>query len=338
MYLMGTSMYRSTDAGRRITSYWGAPSGADPRFLWIDPTNAKRMIAGVDQGAAISVDGGASFTPYYGISNGQFYRVATDYDFPYHVCGPQQDSGTACVSSRSDFGEIRPNDWYPGGGFENGFLIADPLDKRYLFTQGWYHVLRRFDRTTGQVVVLYQPTRDDRFGGAPPLAFLPQDHHTLYMAAQYVLVSTDGGQNWRTSSPDLATPPGTTAATRIGASGTGQPAAPAGTGSITTLALSPVTRGVIWAGTSTRLIHVTRDGGRTWKNVTPPNLTGSVNVIDASHVDAGTAYAAILSTDARPHLYRTTNFGQTWQEITSGIAEDGTLRVVREDPVAPNVV
>ena len=90
--------------------------------------------------------------------NGQFYRVATDYDFPYHVCGPQQDSGTACVASRSDFGVIRPNDWYPAGGFENGFLIADPLDKRYMYTQGWYHVLRRFDRTTGQVVVLYQPT------------------------------------------------------------------------------------------------------------------------------------------------------------------------------------
>jgi hypothetical protein len=156
LYLMGTSMYRSTDGGRTITSYWGAPSGADPRFLWIDPTNARRMIAGVDQGAAISVDGGASFTPYYGIVNGQFYRVATDYDFPYHVCAPQQDSGTACAASRSDFGVLRSNDWYPAGGFENGFLIADPADKRYMFTQGWYHVLRRFDRTTGQVVVLYQ--------------------------------------------------------------------------------------------------------------------------------------------------------------------------------------
>jgi photosystem II stability/assembly factor-like uncharacterized protein len=157
VYLMGTAIYRSTNGGRSIAAFWGAPSGADPRFLWIDPTNAKRMIAGVDQGPAISIDGGETWTPYYGLVNGQFYRVATDYDFPYHVCGPQQDSGTACVASRSDFGEIRPNDWYPGGGFENGFLIADPLDKRYMYTQGWYHVLRRFDRLTGQVVVLYQP-------------------------------------------------------------------------------------------------------------------------------------------------------------------------------------
>src|SRR5439155_928904 len=119
-----------------------------------------------------------------------------------------QDSGTACVASRSDFGEIRPNDWYPAGGFENGFLIADPLDKRYMYTQGWYHVLRRYDRTTGQVVVLYQPAPEERFGGAPPLAFSPQDPHTLYMAAQHVLASSDRGLTWRVISPDLAVPPG----------------------------------------------------------------------------------------------------------------------------------
>ncbi|HYM24580.1 MAG TPA: hypothetical protein VEU08_15290, partial [Vicinamibacterales bacterium] len=109
MYAMGTAVYRSTDGARSIAAFWGAPSGADPRFLWIDPTNSRRMMAGVDQGAAITVDGGASWSPYYGLKNGQFYRVATDFDFRYHVCGPQQDSGTACVASRSDFGEIRPN-------------------------------------------------------------------------------------------------------------------------------------------------------------------------------------------------------------------------------------
>ena len=336
MYLMGTSMYRSTDGGRTVTSFWGAPSGADPRFLWIDPTNSRRMMAGVDQGAAISVDGGASFTPYYGIVNGQFYRVATDYDFPYHVCGPQQDSGTACVASRSDFGEIRPNDWYPAGGFENGFLIADPGDKRYMYTQGWYHVLRRFDRTTGQVVVLYQPAPNDRFGGAPPLAFSPREPHTLYMAAQHVLVSHDDGRSWRVASPDLAAPPGVrldaTAAVGGGVS------APAAGGSITTLALSPLSAGVIWVGTSTRLIHLTRDGGRTWANVTPPDLPGSVNVIEASHADAATAYAAVLSFDGLPHLYRTTDYGHAWQEITRGLADDGTMRVVREDPVDPNLL
>jgi hypothetical protein len=268
--------------------------------------------------------------------------VSTDNDFPYHVCGPQQDSGTACVSSRSDFGEIRPNDWYPAGGFENGFLIADPVNSRYMYTQGWYHVLRRFDRTTGQVVVLYQPTEDDRFGGAPPMAFSPQHPHTLYMAAQHVLVSPDNGQTWRIASPDLAAPPRTdraggsaAAASDAGAGGVGAPAAG---GSITALALSPVTDGVMWVGTSTRLLHVTRDGGRSWTNVTPPNVAGSINTIDASHAHAGTAYVAVLSGDGLPHLYRTTDFGHAWQEITNGLARDGTMRVVREDPAEADLL
>jgi photosystem II stability/assembly factor-like uncharacterized protein len=338
VYLMGTAIYRSIDGGQHVAAFWGAPSGADPRFLWIDPTNSKRMFAGVDQGAAISVDGGESWTPYYGLPNGQFYRVSTDYDFPYHVCGPQQDSGTACVLSRSDFGEIRPNDWYPAGGFENGFLIADPLDKRYLYTQGWYHVLRRYDRTTGQVVVLYQPTPDDRFGGAPPLAFSPRDARSLYMAAQHVLASIDRGQTWRVISPDLAVPPGTPApAVPAGpASGVG---APAPGGSIQSLAPSTVASGLIWVGASTGLIHITRDGGKTWTNVTPPNLPpGGINVVDPSHKDAGTAYVALLSRDAHPHIYRTTDFGKTWQEISAGLTDGEVVRVVREDPTDPNLL
>jgi photosystem II stability/assembly factor-like uncharacterized protein len=338
MYVMGTAMYRSTDGGKTIAAFWGAPSGADPRFLWIDPTNSRRMAVGVDQGVAISVDGGESFTPYYGLVNGQFYRVATDNDFPYHACGPQQDSGTACVASRSDFGEIRPNDWFPAGGFENGFLIPDPRDKRYMFTQGWYHVLRRFDRVTGQTVTLYQPAADERFGGAPPLAFSPQNPNTLYTAAQHVLMSSDKGLTWRTISGDLAAPPGVEipAAAAAGGGGVGSPAQG---GSITTLAPSPVTAGVLWVGTSTGFIHVTRDAGKTWTNVTPPGMPpAGVNVIDASHAQAGTAYAALLSRDAHPHLLRTTDFGAHWDDISSGIRDDGTARVVREDPADPNLV
>jgi photosystem II stability/assembly factor-like uncharacterized protein len=337
MYLMGTSVYRSTDGGRHVASYWGAPSGADPRFLWIDPTNDKRMLAGVDQGAAISVDGGASWSPYYGLVDGQFYRVATDYDVPYHVCGPQQDSGTACVASRTDFGVIRPQDWYPAGGFENGFLIADPSDQRYMYTQGWYHVLRRFDRQTGQVIVLYQPGPDERFGGAPPLAFSPQDPHTLYMASDRVLVSNDRGETWRAISGDLAAVGGNAAAAAAGAGG--GVGAPAAGGSIQTLAPSPVSADVIWVGTSTNLIHVTRDGGKTWTNVTPKNLPpAAVNVIDPSHASAGTAYAALLSRDSHPHIYRTTDYGQNWQDISSGLPDDGTARSVREDPKDPNLL
>jgi photosystem II stability/assembly factor-like uncharacterized protein len=335
---MGTAIYKTTDGGQHFAAFWGAPSGADPRYLWIDPTNPKRMFSGVDQGPAISVDGGETWTPYYGLVNGQFYRVSTDYDFPYHVCGPQQDSGTACVSSRSDFGIIRPNDWYPAGGFENGFLIADPLDKRYMYTQGWYHVLRRYDRETGQVVVLYQPTAEDRFGGAPPLAFSPRGARTLYMAAQHVLASDDRGKTWRTVSPDLAAPPGLTLNPTLTAGG-GSVAGPAAGGSIQSLALSPVADGVIWVGTSTGLIHVTRDAGKTWNNVTPPKLPlGTINVIDASHSSAATAYVALLSRDSHPHIYRTADYGGSWQEISNGLADDAVVRVVREDPVDPSIL
>jgi photosystem II stability/assembly factor-like uncharacterized protein len=338
VYLMGTAIYRSTDGGQHFAAFWGAPSGADPRYLWIDPTNSKRMFSGVDQGAAITVDGGETWTPYYGLPNGQFYRVSTDYDVPYHVCGPQQDSGTACVASRTDFGMIRPNDWFSAGGFENGFLIADPLDRRFVYTQGWYHVMRRYDRTTGQVVVLYQPSEEDRFGGAPPLAFSPRDARTLYMAAQHVLASDDRGLTWRKISPDLAAVPGS-AVPSPGAAPAGGVGAPAPGGSITTLSLSAVSPGVIWVGASTGLIHVTRDGGKTWSNVTPPNVPpAGINVIDASHADAGTAYAALLSRDARPHLYRTSDFGRTWQDISAGVTGEGTARVIREDPIDPTLV
>jgi photosystem II stability/assembly factor-like uncharacterized protein len=337
VYLMGTAIYRSTDGGQHVVAFWGAPSGADPRFLWIDPTNPRRMIAGVDQGVAISVDAGESWSPYYGLPNGQFYRVSTDYDFPYHVCGPQQDSGTACVLSRSDFGEIRPNDWYMPGGFENGFLIADPLDKRYMYSQGWYHVLRRFDRTTNQVVVLYQPAPNDRFGGAPPLAFSPQAPNMMYMAAQHVLASRDRGLTWEVISPDLAAVPGAPPPTPpITGGGVG---APAPGGSIQSMAPSPAAADVIWVGASTGLMHLTLDGGKTWTNVTPPNLPpGGINIIDASYANPGAAYVALLSRDAHPHIYRTSDYGQKWQEISSGLADGEVVRVVREDPKDPNLL
>ncbi len=337
VYLMGTAVYRSVDGGQHVSAFWGAPSGADPRFLWIDPTNSRRIIAGVDQGPAISVDGGDSWTPYYGLVNGQFYRVATDYDFPYHVCGPQQDSGTACVASRSDFGEIRPYDWYPGGGFENGFLIADPSDTRYLFTQGWYHVLRRYDKATGQVIVLYQPTADDRFGGAPPLAF-SADRKTLYMASQRLMASGDRGITWRTLSGDLTVPVAPPPQPAEPPAGSAR-ALPAAGGFIQALALSPVAAGVIWTGGSTGVVQLTRDGGRTWTNVTPKNLpAGAINVVDASHANAATAYVALLARDGKPHLYRTSDYGANWQEISSGLADGAVTRVVREDPVDPAIV
>ena len=336
VYLMGTSMYRSTDGGRSFASYKGAPGGDDDRDLWIDPRNPRRMLMGVDQGPAITVDGGKTWTPWFNLPNGQFYNVFTDNHFPYRVCGAQQDSGTACVLSRSDYGEIRDSDWYPIGGFENGYIVTDPLNPRYVFTQGWYHVLRRFDRRTGQVAVLFSPGPKDRFTGAPPMAFSPEDPHVLYMGAQYVMESSDGGRDWQNISPDLTARP----KPKKTESGPVPFFARRGA-AIESLAPSPVSAGEIWVGTSNGLIQLTRDGGKTWANVTPAGLPvqGRVNFIDASRHEAGTAYAAgNVFGKGQPYLYRTSDYGKSWQEIGNGLPEDVPARVVREDPADPNLL
>ena len=340
VYLMGTALYRSVDGGRTVVAFKGSPGGDDMRDMWIDPTNSRRMLLGVDQGPSITVDGGQTWTPWYNLPNGQFYHVSTDSHFPYRVCAAQQDSGTACVSSRSDFGAIRDNDWYPVGGFEDGYIVTDPLDDRWVFTQGWYHVLRRYDRETGQVAVLYSPAADDRFGAAPPLAFSPQDSHVLYMGAQYVLTSNDGARDWRRISPDLAAVPPSAQS----AAGSALPARFRFPGTIETLAPSPVSTGEIWAGTSNGLIQLTRDGGANWTNVTPSDMPqggtlGQVHIIDASHDSAGTAYAAEeVYADDHPYIYRTRDFGAHWQTIVTGLPGNAAVRVVREDPEDPNLL
>ncbi len=335
VYLMGTSMYRSLDGARTFNSYKGAPGGDDNRELWIDPSNPRRMLMGADQGPTISVDNGVTWTPWYIMPNGQFYNVAIDGDFPYRVCGSQQDSGTACVLSRSDYGRIRENDWYAVGGFERGAIAPDPLNPRWIFTQGWYHTLRRYDRTTGQVAVLYTPTPEDRFGGLPPTVFLPQDPRVMYLAAQYVMESDDSARHFHKISPDLTVP-----------------GAPLDTSStaprfrrydafIQTLSVSTLTKGEIWAGTNNGVIQLTRDGGKSWTNVTPSGLPAraGINIIDASHSNDGTAYAAVGAPgDVHPYIYRTTDYGRSWTKIVSGLPDEGLVRVVREDPVKPNLL
>jgi photosystem II stability/assembly factor-like uncharacterized protein len=335
VYLMGTSMYRSLDGARTFAAYKGAPGGDDNRDLWIDPSNPRRMLMGADQGPTISIDNGTTWTPWYNLPNGQFYNVITDGDFPYRVCGSQQDSGTACVLSQSDYGRIRENDWYAIGGFERGAIVPDPLNHRWIYTQGWYHVLRRYDRTTGQVAVLYTPTPEDRFGGLPPMAFSPQDPHKLYMAAQYLMVSSDSGRDWRHASPDLT----------VGGEQTDvNPSAPRFRrfeAFIQTISLSVVDKGEIWAGTDNGLIQLTRDAGTSWTNVTPRGLPARavVNIVEASHTNVAVAYAAINAPgDLHPYIYRTTDFGRSWTKIVNGLPDDGLVRVVREDPVASNLL
>lgn len=335
VYLMGTSVYRSLDGGRTFASYKGGPGGDDERQMWIDPSNPRRMIIGADQGPTISVDNGKTWTPWFNLPNGQFYNVVTDGDFPYRVCGSQQDSGTACVLSQSDYGRIRENDWYAIGGFERGAIVPDPLNPRWIYTQGWYHVLRRYDRTTGQVAVLYTPTAEDRFGAIPPMAFSPQNPRLMYMAAQYLMASTDSARTWHHVSPDL---------TAGGAAVPNSPSAPRFRHfdpAIQTISVSAISDGEIWAGTNNGLIQLTRDGGKSWTNVTPPGLPtrAAVAIIDASHSDRGVAYAAVNAPgDTRPYIYRTTDFGKSWTQIVTGLPGEGLVRVVREDPVSPNLL
>jgi photosystem II stability/assembly factor-like uncharacterized protein len=335
IYLTGTSVYRSTDGGHTFASYKGAPGGDDERQMWIDPSNPQRMIVGADQGPTISVDNGRTWTPWFNLPNGQFYNVVADGDFPYRLCGSQQDSGTACVLSQSDYGRIRENDWYAIGGFERGAIVPDPTNPRWIYTQGWYHVLRRYDRTTGQVSVLYTPTQEDRFAGLPPMAFSPQNPHLMYMAAQYLMESTDSARHWRHISPDL---------TAGGAPTDTSASAPRFRhydAFIQTISASTVSDGEIWTGTNNGLIQLTRDAGKSWSNVTPRGLPERAGVvtIDASHRDAAVAYAAVnVPGDLRPYIYRTTDFGRSWTKIIGGLPEDGLVRVVREDPVSANLL
>jgi photosystem II stability/assembly factor-like uncharacterized protein len=322
LYVAQTTMYRSQDGGKTFTAEFGAPSGDDYHNLWINPLDNKYMIAGVDQGAIVSVNGGNTWSSWYNQPTGQFYHVSTDNKFPYNVYAAQQDSGTASVPSRSDFGEITYRDWAPIGGFEFAFIAPDPLNPNYVYTGGWYGSVLRFDRTTGQVVHVFVRSPKYRTANMAPIQFSPHDPHALYIGAQYVMKTTDGGNNWQEVSPDLTGKP----TSETGRRGQQPPA-------ISTLALSTAHAGTIWAGTSNGLIHVTRDG-KNWHDVTPKGLPDRSNIvaIEASHHDAATAYAVVNAfQQSRPIVYRTRDYGQTWQPINTGLPDSYIARIVRED-------
>ena len=322
VYTMGTSMYKSLDAANTFAAVKGAPGGDDNRSAWIDPKDSKRMIIGADQGPTITVDGGATWTPWYVLPNGEHYFVTTDTQFPYWVYAAQQDSGTVTIRSRGNFGAIRPSDWYPVGGYEQGHIFADPLDPRYVYSHGGGHNVLRFDRETGQVGPVYMPREGDRFGPRPGMALSPKDPHHLFLGAQYVLQTDNGGRAWTRISDDLT----------------------GGNGTIVALAPSPLDAGLLWVGSSTGLVHVSRDGGKTWKNVSPPELASTPTLtlwsMEASAHDLGAAYAAAidLSDQHRPRLYRTLDFGEHWQPIVEGLPPDVPTRVVREDPERPSLL
>ena len=321
MYTMGTSVYRSVDGGRTLDAIKGAPGGDDPHAMWIDPTNPRRMIMGADQGPAITLDGGATWTPWYTMPNGEFYFVSTDNQFPYRIYAAQQDSGTVSILSRSDFGAIRPSDWYPVSGYEQGHIVSDPLNPRYVYSHGGGHVIVRFDRVTGQSGPVFTPAVDDRFGPRPGMDLSPKDPRWMFVGSQYVYASNDR-VTWTRISGDLTSRPD-----RQG---------PAGT--ITAIAASPLDANLIWVGTQNGLVHLTRDMGKTWTKVSVPRLDEEPTLViwsmEASSHDAGTAYVgAIDLSDAHgPALFMTSDFGATWKDINAGLPANAPTRAVREDP------
>ncbi|MGB8065845.1 MAG: hypothetical protein WCF26_28430 [Candidatus Sulfotelmatobacter sp.] len=329
LYVSQTSMYRSTDGGKTFEAFAGAPSGDDFHVAWIDPRDPARMIFGVDQGAIVTVDSGKSWSSWYNQPTGQFYHASTDNLFPYRVYGAQQDSGTAGVLSRSDYGEILLQDWFSIGGFEYAFITPDPAHPNFVYSGGWYGSVIRYDKSTGQIATVFERGKRYRASHMPPLTFSPQDASTLYLGMQFVLKTVDGGKSWREISPDLT---GYGEHEEPEKPDPDKPAPPA----ITALSPSAVQSGVIWAGTSNRLVQLTRDGGKNWQNVSPPGLTEPTEIlyVEASHHDPATAYLTVGATreSTAPYVARTDDYGKTWQKIVNGFPEREMVRVVREDP------
>jgi photosystem II stability/assembly factor-like uncharacterized protein len=329
LYVAQTSFYRSTDGGHTFEAFVGAPSGDDFHVLWIDPRDSKRMLLGVDQGAIITVNGGQTWGSWYNQPTGEFYHVSTDTAFPYNVYGAQQDSGTASVASRSDYGEITDREFMSIAGFEYCFIAPDPLHSNLTYSGGWYGTVVRFDKNNGQVATIFEPGDRYRTTNMAPLVFAPHNPHTLYLGTQFLMKTSDAGKSWQELGPDLT---GYVEVDRNAKRDPDAPAPPA----ISALAPSPMDAGVIWAGTTNQIVQVTRDGGKSWQKVSPPGLAEPQRIlaIEASHFDAGTAYVAAgsLRGSIPPYLARTRDFGRTWQTIVAGLGSDDTAEVVREDP------
>jgi photosystem II stability/assembly factor-like uncharacterized protein len=330
--------WKSTDGGKTFTALRGAPGGDDYHRIWINPRHPDVMLIASDQGAIVTVNGGQSWSSWYNQPTAQLYHVSTDNAFPYRVCGGQQESGSVCIASRGDDGEITFRDWHPVAAEEYGYVAPDPLDPDIVYGGR----LTRYDRRTGQAQnVTPRALRSASFRvlRTAPVLFSPTDPHTLYFASNTLWRTRDGGQTWTETSPDL-TRATWEAPASVGKYRGTEAAKATRRGVIYTVAPSPVDGQRIWAGTDDGLVHVTTDGGRTWTDVTPPVLRdrpwSKLSVIDASHFDAGTAYAAINTfrlDDLRPHIYRTRDGGRSWSEITTGIPDGGIVNTVREDPV-----
>lgn len=353
IYIPNVALYRSEDGGKTITIVRGAPGGDDYHQIWVDPADSTRMILGTDQGTTISVDYGKTWSSWYNQPTAQLYHVITDNKFPYAVYGTQQDSGGIAVPSRTDHGQITARDWFSPGGSESGYIAPDPNDPNIIYITGTYGSVERFDLRTSfsQDITPWPVTtwnteineRKYRDPWTPVLVFSPFDKKTLYLGTQFVMATTDGGLHWKTLSPDLAGAAEPAQGKQAEGPATVENSKQRGYGVVFTIAPSSLNGDLIWAGSDTGLIYVTRDGGKTWKNVTPKGLAdwSKISLIEASHSDPAEAYAAVdrhRLDDQQPYLYRTRDYGASWQLITDGISAPSFLRAVRQDPQDKNLL
>jgi photosystem II stability/assembly factor-like uncharacterized protein len=335
VYAANTSTYKSTDGGRTFTAFKGAPGGDDYHTIWINPSNPHIILIAADQGATITVNAGDTWSSWYNQPTAQMFHVAADNRFPYRVYGGQQESGSAGVVSRGDYGGITFREWHPVGVEEYGYAAPDPLHPGIVYGGK----VTRYDERTGDVQNVGPVVVRDgahRFVRTAPILFSEADPHVLFFALETLFKTIDGGRHWNVISPDL-----TRAAPGVPAT-LGPYAADAARsehrGVIYAIGASPTDVNIIWAGTDDGLVHLTRDGGAHWADVTPAALTpwSKVTQIDASRFDPGTAYVSVSRfrlDDLTPLVFRTHDGGRTWTTITRGMADNAPVNVVREDRV-----
>ncbi len=350
VYVMNYDFWKSTDGGHTFTQI-ATPHG-DNHDLWIDPHNPQRMIEGNDGGACVSVNGGDSWSSLYNQPTGQFYHVTTDNQFPYRVYGTQQDNSSISVPSQSPHGAISWQDCYMAGTGESGYIAVHPEDPNLVFVgaigsaPGGDGAFQRYDHRTKQIRLINvwpdasrghgAKAQKYRFHWTYPIVFSPHDANVLYTSGNVVFRSTDQGSSWQAISPDL------TRADPATLEPSGGPIDLDAIGAETyatvfAFAELPLEKGLLWAGSDDGLLHVSRDNGKSWTNVTPGKLPEwtQVNMIEPSPHHAGTAYFAGVRyklDDYQPYLYKTTDYGKTWTRITTGLPAGDFTRVIRADP------
>ncbi|MFO7169768.1 MAG: glycosyl hydrolase [Chloroflexota bacterium] len=344
VWVLNVELWRSVDGGKSFGRVQ-APHG-DNHDLWIDPRDPRRMILGNDGGATVSLNGGVSWSSLYNQPTGEFYHVTVDTRVPYRVYGAQQDNTTMSVPSRTGRAAITTTEWLEVGGGESGYIAVDPRNPNIVYAGSYQGYLTRYDHGTGQLrQVSVWPeeysgwaAQDQkyRFNWTFPLLISPHDPATLYCAANVVFRSRDEGQTWEPISPDLTRNDPAT----LGPSGgpiTKDNTGAETYGTVFALAESPLQAGLLWAGSDDGLVHLSRDGGATWENVTPPELPewALISIIEPSPHDPAAAYLAATRykhDDFAPYLFATSDYGASWRLITGGIPEDDFTRVIRADP------